>query len=207
MCDFINTHEDLVNITTFGEYRKVMVKVMKVIREAHNVEKKRRQTSRKKRGDEAMKRTQRVKALIVIIKQGKMNKDEIERNIEKMFGKGCKEENEKVTTMEKIVERVEEMSKRETQLEEWETMRKEAKRRQREDRRHNLFWRRNKTFPMQFGGDEETPGVEETLEFWRKINNKEVPEGWKEDRDIRGALYEVKKLLQKGRMCRWFEFT
>ena len=148
-----------------------------------------------------------MKALIAIIKQGKMNKDEIERNIEKMFGKGCKEENEKVTTMEKIVERVEEMSKRETQLEEWETMRKEARRRQREDRRLYLFWRRNKTFPTQFGGDEETPGVEETLEFWRRINNKEVPEGWKEDRDIRGALYEVKKLLQKGRMCRWFEFT
>ena len=57
VCDFINTHEDLVNITTFGEYRKVMVKVMSVIREAHNVEKKRRQTARKKRGDEAMKRT------------------------------------------------------------------------------------------------------------------------------------------------------
>ena len=148
-----------------------------------------------------------MKALITIIKQGKMNKDEIERNIEKIFGKGCKEEIEKVTITEKIVERVEEMSKRETQLEEWETMRKETKRRQREDRRLNLFWRRNKTFPMQFGGDEETPGVEETLEFWRRINNKEVPEGWKEDRDIRGALYDVKKLLQKGRMCRWFEFT
>ena len=131
-CVTSSTHEDLVNITTFGQYRKVMGKVMRVIREAYNVEKKRRQTARKKRGDEAMKRTQRVKALIAIIKQGKMNKDEIERNIEKMFGKGCKEEIEKVTTIEKIVERVEEMSKRETQLEEWETMRKESKRRQRE---------------------------------------------------------------------------
>ena len=122
-CVTSSTHEDLVNITTFEEYRKVMVNVMKVIREAHNVEKKRRQTARKKRGDEAMKRTQRVKALIAIIKQGKMNKDEINRNVEKIFGKGCKEEIEKVTTIEKIVERVEEMSKRETQLEERESMR------------------------------------------------------------------------------------
>ena len=63
-------------------------------------------------------------------------------------------------------------------------MRKEA-RSQREDRRLNLFWRRNKTFPTQFGGDEETPGVEETLEFWRMINNKEASEGWKDDRDVR----------------------
>ena len=153
------------------------------------------------------KRTQRVKALIAIIKQGKISKEEIERNIEKMFGKGCKEEIEKVTTIEKIVERVEEMSKREAQFEEWENMRKEARRRQREDRRLNIFWRRNKTFPMQFGGDEETPDVGETLEFSRRINNKDVSEGWKEDKDIRGALYEVKRLLQKGRRCRWFEFT
>ena len=100
VCDFINTHEDLVHITTFGEYRKVMGKVMRVIKEAHNVEKKRRQTARKKKGDEVVKRTQRVKALIAIIKQGKISKDEIERNIEKMFGKGCKEEIEKVTTVE-----------------------------------------------------------------------------------------------------------
>ena len=39
MCDFINAHEDIITITTFGEYRDVMKKVMKVIKEAHNVEK------------------------------------------------------------------------------------------------------------------------------------------------------------------------
>ena len=136
-----------------------------------------------------------------------MMKEEIERRLEQIFGRGSSQEIKAATTKDKIVERIEEISKREEQIDEWETMRKEARRRQREDRRLNLFWRRNKTFPTQFGGDEETPGVEETLEFWRRINNKEVPEGWKEDRDIRGALYEVKMLLRKGRSCRWFEFT
>ena len=85
-------------------------------------------------------------------------------------------------------------------------MRNEAKLRQREDRRLNLFERNNKTFSTQFGGDDETPTAE-THEFWRSVNNKEVPEGWKEDSDIRGALHEVKMLLQKGRRCRWFAFT
>ena len=28
VCDFITAHEDLIHITTFGEYRKVMFKVM-----------------------------------------------------------------------------------------------------------------------------------------------------------------------------------
>ena len=87
------------------------------------------------------------------------------------------------------MERIEEMSKTEQQFEEWERMRREAKKRQREDRRVNLFWRRNKTFPKLFGGDEETPDAEETLDFWRAINNKEVSQGWREDRDIRGVLY------------------
>ena len=48
MCDFINTHEDLIKISTFGEYRIVMRKVSKVIKEAHNRERKRRQTARNK---------------------------------------------------------------------------------------------------------------------------------------------------------------
>ena len=40
VCDFINAHESLINITTFGEYRIVMKKVMLAIKEAHNVERK-----------------------------------------------------------------------------------------------------------------------------------------------------------------------
>ena len=55
-------------------------------------------------------------------------------------------------TNEKIVERMEDMAKREEQFEKCDTMKKEAKRKQREDRRLDLFWRRNKTFPAQFGG-------------------------------------------------------
>ena len=47
VCDFIDAHEDLIHITSFGEYKKVMKNVM-AIREAGNVEQKRSQTSRKK---------------------------------------------------------------------------------------------------------------------------------------------------------------
>ena len=58
VCNFINAHEDLIAITTFGEYRVVMNKVMRVIKEAHNVEKKRRQSLRKKKVDETIARKQ-----------------------------------------------------------------------------------------------------------------------------------------------------
>ena len=94
------------------------------------------------------------------------------------------------------------MSKREEQIDELEKMRKEAKKRQREDRRLDLFWRRNKSFPLQFGGDEEIPDAEETLAFWRSISNKETSEGWREDMYIREVLGNSKKRIQKGRRCR-----
>ena len=66
VCDFINTHEDLITITTFGEYRDVMRKVTNVIREAHNVER-RRQTSSKKKEDGTKAVTQRAKSLIASV--------------------------------------------------------------------------------------------------------------------------------------------
>ena len=122
-------------------------------------------------------KTQRVKASICFIKQGKMRKDEIGRNVEEIFGNGSREEIAKMTDIQKIVERIVEMSKNEAQLEEWEKMRREAKKRQMEDRRVNLFWRKNKCFPAQYSGCEDTQEVEETLMFWRSINNKEVCEG------------------------------
>ena len=151
-------------------------KEMRVIKKAHITEKKRGQTAQKKRGDETNTRTQRTKALITEIKRGKMRKGEIIRRLESIFGEGSGREIETATTREKVIERITEMSKVEEQFEEWERMRQEAKRKQREDRRLNLFWRKNKSFPTQFGRDEETPEVEETLEFWRRINNKEVSE-------------------------------
>ena len=86
VCNFVNSHDDLIHITTFGEYREVMKKVMMVIREAHNAERKRRQSSRKKKREDAKAKMQRVKALIAIIKQGKMRKEQIERNVEAIFG-------------------------------------------------------------------------------------------------------------------------
>ena len=121
-----------------------------------------------------------------------MKKEEIEKRLEEIFGRGSRQEIEKAATNEKIVERIEELSKREEQFEEWERMRRESKRKQREDRRLNLFWRRNKSFPKQFGGEDVTPDANETLLFWRAINNKEVGEGLKEDRSIREAFTEVK---------------
>ena len=51
VCNFINAREDLITITTFGEYRAAMKKVMMVIQEPHFVEKKKWQTSRKKKGN------------------------------------------------------------------------------------------------------------------------------------------------------------
>ena len=51
-CVFINSHENLIHISSFEEYRSVMKKVMRVIKEAHNVEKKRRQTSRNEKIEE-----------------------------------------------------------------------------------------------------------------------------------------------------------
>ena len=93
-----------------------------------------------------------------------MRKDEIGGRLEEIFGGGCSQEIENVTAIEKIVERIEELSKREEQFEKWENIKEEAKRKQREDRKLNLFWRRNKCFPAQFGG-EETPDAEVTLAF------------------------------------------
>ena len=48
MCDNINAHEELIQITSLGEYGVVMRKAIKVIKEAHNVEQKRSHTARKK---------------------------------------------------------------------------------------------------------------------------------------------------------------
>ena len=65
VCDFINSREDLIHISSFREYKEVMMKVMRVIKEAVNVEKKRRQTSKKRLSDETSKRSQRAKSPIV----------------------------------------------------------------------------------------------------------------------------------------------
>ena len=83
--EYINAHEDLIHITTFGEYKEVMMKVMSVIREAHNVERKRRQTSRKKKEAETKAMTQQAKSLIASVKGGRMAKDDIERSLEAIF--------------------------------------------------------------------------------------------------------------------------
>ena len=135
-----------------------------------------------------------------------MSKGDIERSIEAIFGNGSSKEIDDATTKEKIIERIE-MSKREVQFEEWERMRREKKQLQRQDRRLNVFWRKNKTFPAQVCGEDETPGAEETLEFWKSVNNKEVSAGWKEDRSIREVLYETGKWTERGRQCRCFEFS
>ena len=125
--------------------------------------------------------------------------EEIGRKMEQIFGKGSSRELENAVSKEKIVERIEEISKRETQFDIWERMREESKRRQREDRRLNLFWRKNRYFPAQFGGEDERLGIDETLSFWRGINDKETSERWKEDMYIRESLNDVKWLIGKGK--------
>ena len=85
MCEYINTHEELVHIMTFKEYRDVMRKVMKIIKEAHNLERKRRQASRKKRIDETNTRTQKVKALIARVRRGEMRKEGSVTKLEEIF--------------------------------------------------------------------------------------------------------------------------
>ena len=75
VCDFINAQEDLITITSFGEYRAAMKKVMLVIKEAHNTERKRRQSSRKKKRDEVVARRQRAKALMRDIRRKGMGKE------------------------------------------------------------------------------------------------------------------------------------
>ena len=49
VCDFISSHDELIHITTFGEYRNVIRKVMGVIKEAHNTERKRRWAAKKEK--------------------------------------------------------------------------------------------------------------------------------------------------------------
>ena len=95
VCDFIYAHENLIHITTFGEYRVVMLKVMRVIKEAHNSDGKRKQTSRKKKIDETTVRTQRAKALISRMKSGGMTKDDVKRRLDEIFGSGSGDEIQK----------------------------------------------------------------------------------------------------------------
>ena len=99
-CQYINTHDDLVHITSFGEYRMVMNKVMRVIREAHNAEKKRRKMSQKRKNEDVTKRIQRTKTLISRIKRGEMRVEDIKRRLDEIFGKGSSQEIERATTNE-----------------------------------------------------------------------------------------------------------
>ena len=69
----------------------------------------------------------------------------------------------------------------------------------------NVFWWKNKSFQIQFGGVEETPDIEETLNFWRSNNNKEVSEELRGNESIQSVLREVREKLQ-GRRCRWGVF-
>ena len=53
VCNHINAHEDIIRISSFGEYRDVMKKVMRVFKESYNVEKRSGQTARKKKSEES----------------------------------------------------------------------------------------------------------------------------------------------------------
>ena len=66
MCDFINSWEGLIHITTLGEYREVAAKVMRVIKE-WNAEKKRRKASWKQHNDDVKLKTQTAKAGVTTV--------------------------------------------------------------------------------------------------------------------------------------------
>ena len=68
-----------------------------------------------------------------------MKREDIEKRLEEIFGKGSRQEIEKAETNEKIAERIEEMAKREEQFIIWEGMRRETKIMQLEDGRLNTF--------------------------------------------------------------------
>ena len=55
--------------------------------------------------------------------EAEIRKDEIERRLDGIFGRGSRHEIETATTKEKIVERIEEIAKRQAQFEKWEMMR------------------------------------------------------------------------------------
>ena len=87
-----------------------MKKVMMVIKEAHNVERKRRQTSRKARSEVLVAMTQRAKAVIADIKRGVIGQEEVEKRLDGIFGRCSRHEIETATTKEKIVERNDEIA-------------------------------------------------------------------------------------------------
>ena len=150
-----------------------MNKAMNVIKEAHNVERKRRVDSRKKSCEDTAKRTQKAKSLIAENRRSEMNQAEIMQRVEEMFGNGSGQENWNATTKEKIVERIEELSKREQQLDEWEMMRTEAKKRQREDRRLNLFWRKNRPSQSSLEEMKKLPMLKKRLTSgWRSATRR-----------------------------------
>ena len=103
-----------------------MMKV-KVNKEASNVERKRRKSTRQKRRDETETRTQKAKVLAVDIRQEKMKLEDVDKRLEKIFGQGSRQELEGATAMDKIVERIEQLSKREAQFDKWEKMRQDFK--------------------------------------------------------------------------------
>ena len=60
--------------------------------------------------------------------------------------------------------------------------------------------------PVQLKGEKETPDAQETLAFWRSINNEEVVDGRRNEAAIREVLPETREKLQ-GRLYRWERFT
>ena len=73
---------------------------MRVIREAHNKEKKRSRQHRRRKL-RRLPRKHRAKALIADIKRGRMRKEEIKRRLEGIFGEGCSQEIKSASSNEK----------------------------------------------------------------------------------------------------------
>ena len=149
-----------------------------VIKEAHNAERKRRQASRKERSEALMAMTQRAKALIADIKRGEIRNEEVQKRLECFFfGRGSRHEIEKATTREKSSKEWKKLPSEKSNLKNGKRrngMQKEGKEK---TEGSTSTWRKNKCFPKQFEGEEDTPDAEETLAFWRTSTTKKQLKG------------------------------
>ena len=100
--NFIEAQQDHIHITSLAESREA-TKVKKEIEEAHNVEQKRRQTT-KNEYDEVKARTQKAKDFDCRHKKRGKSKDAIERRLAQIFGEGSHQEIEERNTKDKTLE-------------------------------------------------------------------------------------------------------
>ena len=66
------------------------------------------------------------------------------------------------------------------------------------ERKTNIEWRKNKSFPLKLVNEDEFPDKEESLAFWRSINQKEASDEWERDEDILMVLRERRRNVNEA---------